>query len=70
MVTNGSLAEQRLVDAVNRKNDLMVTAAFARTLARVAAELDDSEICDEAGLLELLALADRAEEALKTVEST
>jgi flagellar biosynthesis regulator FlbT len=57
------------VDAVNRKNDLMVTAAFARTLARLAAELDDSEICDEAVLLELLALADRAEEALKAVES-
>ena len=47
----------------------MVTAAFARTLARVAAGLDDSEICDEAGLLELLALADRAEEALISAKS-
>jgi hypothetical protein len=47
----------------------MVTASFARTLARVAAELDDSEICDEAGLLELLALADRAEEALCATET-
>lgn len=44
----------------------MVTAAFARTLARLAAALDDAEICDEAVLLELLALADRAEEALSS----
>jgi hypothetical protein len=58
------------VDASERKHDLMVTAAFARTLARVAAGLDDSEICDEAGLLELLALADRAEEALVSAESS
>lgn len=50
--------------ALKRRNDLMVTAAFARTLARVAAGLDDSEVCDESVLLELLALADRAEEAL------
>jgi hypothetical protein len=57
------------VDALERKHDLMVTAAFARTLARVAAGLDDSKICDEAGLLELLALADRAEEALGSGES-
>lgn len=54
------------MDALKRQNDLTVTAAFARTLARVAAGLDDSEICDEAVLLELLALADRAEEALGT----
>jgi hypothetical protein len=40
-----------------------MTAAFARTLARLAASLEDSAICDEAVLLELLALADRAEEA-------
>lgn len=46
----------------------MVAAAFARALARVAAGLDDSEVCDEVGLLELLALADRAEEALSSSE--
>lgn len=53
------------MDAVERKTELMVTAAFARTLARVAAGLD-SEICDEAGLLELLDLADRAEAAVRS----
>ena len=58
------------MDAVERKQELMVTAAFARTLARVAAGLDDSAICDEAGLLELLALADRAEEALTSAEAS
>lgn len=52
------------MDALQRRNDLMVTVAFARTLARVAAALDDPSICDDAVLLELLALADRAEEAL------
>ena len=57
------------MDALERRNGLMVTASFARTLARVAAELDDSEICDEAGLLDLLALADRAEEALCATET-
>lgn len=46
----------------------MLTAAFARTLAKVASSLDDSEICDEAALLELLALADRAEGALASEE--
>jgi hypothetical protein len=46
-----------------RQNDLVVTAAFARTLARLASSLDDPAICNEAVLLELLALADRAEEA-------
>jgi hypothetical protein len=56
------------VEVLKRRNDLVVTAAFARTLARVAAGLDDSEVCDEAVLLELLALADRAEEALSTAE--
>lgn len=54
------------MEALQRRNDLMVTAAFARTLARLAAALDDAEICDEAVLLELLALADRAEEALSS----
>lgn len=57
------------MDAVERKQELMVTAAFARTLARVAAGLEDSEICDEAGLLELLSLADRAEAALTSTKS-
>lgn len=47
----------------------MVTAALAGKLAQVAATLDDPEICDEAGLFELLALADRAEAALSTTES-
>lgn len=56
------------MDAVERKTELMVTAAFARTLARVAAGLD-SEICDEAGLLELLDLADRAEAAVRAAEA-
>jgi hypothetical protein len=31
-------------------------------LGRIASGLDDSHVCDEAVLLELLALADRAEE--------
>lgn len=57
------------MDAVERKTELIVTAAFARTLARVAAGLDDSEICDEAGLLELLDLADRAEAAVRAAEA-
>ncbi len=52
------------MDAVERRNDLLLTASFAGTLARVASAVDDPEICDEALLLELLALADRAEEAL------
>lgn len=55
------------MDALERRNDLMVTAAFARSLARVAAALDE-ELCDEAVLLELLALADRAEDALQRGE--
>ena len=58
------------MDAVKRSNDLMMTAAFARTLARVAAGLDDWEVCDEVLLLELLALADRAEEALSPADSS
>lgn len=56
------------MDALQRHRDLVVTAAFARTLARLAASLEDSEICDEALLLELLALADRAEDALNSIE--
>ena len=55
------------MDALQRRNELVVTAAFARTLARLAAALDD-EVCDEALLLELLALADRAEMALDSIE--
>lgn len=55
---------------MKRSNDLMMTAAFARTLARVAAGLDDWEVCDEVLLLELLALADRAEEALSPADSS
>lgn len=58
------------MDALQRRNDLMVVAAFARTLARLAASLDDGQICDEAVLLELLALADRAEEALTALEES
>ncbi len=69
MVRKCGSGNRPLVDALKRRNDLMVTAAFARTLARVAAGLDDSEICDEAVLLELLALADRAEEAVSPTES-
>lgn len=57
------------MDALQRRNDLIVTAAFARSLARVAAGLDDSEVCDEACLLELLALADRAEEAVSPADA-
>jgi hypothetical protein len=56
------------VDTLKRRNDLLVTAAFARTLARIASGLDDAHVCDEAVLLELLALADRAEEALNPAE--
>lgn len=58
------------VNGLDRRNDLMLTASFARTLAHIAAGLDDSAICDEATLLELLALADRAEDALSPAEST
>ena len=50
--------------AVERRNGLLLTASFANTLARLVASLDDPEIGDEHLLLELLALADRAEEAL------
>jgi hypothetical protein len=42
--------------------------SFASTLARLASSLDDPEICDEQMLLELLALADRAEEALRRLD--
>lgn len=50
--------------AAERRNDLLLTASLANTLARLAAGLDDPSLCDEHLLLELLALADRAEEAL------
>jgi hypothetical protein len=50
------------MNAVERNNDLLLTASFANTLARLLANLP--EICDEPFLLELLELADRAEEAL------
>ena len=53
------------MEAVERRNDLLLTASFATTLARLAANLGDPEICDEQLLLELLSLADRAEEALR-----
>jgi flagellar biosynthesis regulator FlbT len=52
------------MDPVERRNDLLLAASFANTLARLVANFDDPEICDEHLLLELLALADRAEEAL------
>ena len=57
------------MDTLKRRHDLMMTAAFARTLAGLASGLEDSDVCDEAVLLELLALADRAEEALCPAES-
>ena len=53
------------MEAVERRNDLLLTASFATPLARLAANLGDPEICDEQLLLELLSLADRAEEALR-----
>jgi hypothetical protein len=53
---------RRIVDT--RKNELILTTSFATALARVAANLDDPEVCDEHLLFELLALGDRAEEAL------
>jgi hypothetical protein len=53
------------VNAVERRNDLLLTASFANTLARLVANYP--EICDEPFLLELLALADRAEEALQQI---
>ena len=56
------------VEALSRQNDLIMTAALANTLARLAASLEDAAICDEALLLELLALADRAEDALRPLQ--
>lgn len=47
-----------------RRNDLLLTATLARTVAQVASALDDPNICDSALLIDLLALADRAEQAL------
>jgi hypothetical protein len=56
------------LDALERRNELMLTASFASTLARLGAALDDPDVCDEHLLLELLSLADRAEEALARIE--
>ena len=52
------------MNALERRNDLMLTASLAYALARLGAKLEDPALCDEHLLLELLALADRAEEAL------
>jgi hypothetical protein len=46
------------------RNDLLLTATLARTVAQVASALNDPDICDSDLLIELLALADRAEQAL------
>lgn len=43
-------------------------ASFASTLARLGAALDNPDVCDQHLLLELLSLADRAEEALARME--
>jgi hypothetical protein len=53
------------MNALDQRNELLLTASFASTLARLAASLGDPAICDEQLLLELLALADRAERALR-----
>lgn len=47
-----------------RHNNLLLTASLARTLAQVASALEDPDLCDSHLLYELLALSDRAEEAL------
>jgi hypothetical protein len=52
------------MNAVERRNDLLSAASLANTLARLVANLDDPEIGGEHLLLDLLALADRAEQAL------
>lgn len=57
-----------LLDAPERRNELLLAASFASTLARLGAALDDPDICDDHLLLELLSLADRAENALGRVE--
>ena len=64
----GDSGSSAAVDALERRNGLLLTASFASTLARVAAALDDPDVCDEHLLLELLALADRAQEALARIE--
>lgn len=56
------------VNTVEQRNDLLLTASFANTLARLAANLGDPEICDEDMLLDLLSLADRAEEAVRQLD--
>lgn len=55
------------MNAVERRNDLLLAASFANTLARLVANLP--EVCDEPLLLELLALADRAEDALEQIDA-
>jgi hypothetical protein len=50
--------------AGSSRDELLLTTALARTLAQVAAALDDPEVCDSHLLFELLALADRAELSL------
>jgi hypothetical protein len=57
------------VNALELRNELMLTASFAKTLAQLAAGLDDPELCDEQLLLELLSLADRAEKALDRLDA-
>ena len=47
-----------------RHNNLLLTASLARTVAQIASALEDPEVCDSHLLYELLALSDRAEEAL------
>jgi hypothetical protein len=56
------------VKALGSRNDLLLTMSFANNLARLASSLGDPEICDEQMLLELLALADRAEEAVRRLD--
>jgi hypothetical protein len=56
------------LDALERRNDLLLMASFASTLARLGAALDNPDVCDQHLLLELLSLADRAEEALARME--
>ena len=46
--------------------NLLLTATLARKVAQVAAALDDPDLCDSHLLYELLALADRAEEELRS----
>lgn len=57
------------MNATERRNDLIMAASFAKTLARLVATLDEPEICDEQLLFDLLALADRAEDALQQIDA-